>query len=265
MANFPEFNGFSLNDLSETGVITSNILKGSTPDRSIEVEQVSRRSGGRVLNSEFQPKKVSIQGYVIGNNAEDLRDKVDSLHSNVTSQREGVLAVSSDRQATALVEKVNITENPYNTDYLPFTIDFVLPDPFFYAGQHTATFTLPSGTNIHTTPVTISGSYYALPALTINVADNVGETITSRVDITYESTGERVTWSGASGEINLDYSDILQFDFDSQLITRNSTIQNTAGTYADFYPGTHTLTITFSGSGNWIGGDATLSYQPRYF
>lgn len=261
---YPQFNGFDLNDVNITGVITSNIYKGSTPERTIDIEQIARRPGGRVLNSEFQPREVSIKGYILGSNPSDLRTKIDSLHASVTSQREGLLTIESDRQATALVKKVSVEENPYNTDYIPFTIDFILPDPFFYGTQLTASFTLPSGESSVTTPITVSGSYYMLPTLTLDVADDTGTTITSRVDITYETTGEAVTWSGASGEIELDYSDILQFDFHSQLITRNSTLQNTAGTYADFYPGTHNLTVTFSGSGDWVGGDMTLSYQPRY-
>lgn len=261
---FPEYNGFSLNDINRTGVIASRVNINSTPDRQIEIEKVSRRPGGRVLNSEFDIRKIQIEGYIMGNSSLDLQNKIDNLNSHVTSQNEGLLAVSTDRQGTALVSKVNIDENPYNTDYVPYSLDLIMPDPFFYGGQNTATFTLPSGETSVTTTVTISGSYYCLPTLTIDVLDDTGPTATTRIDVIYGSTNEIITWSGASGEENISYSDILQFDFNGQIITRNSEIQNSKGAYADFYPGERSLIVTFSGAGDWPGGDATISYQPRY-
>lgn len=261
---YPQFDGFELNDINATGVITSNVRKFSNPSRSIEIERVARRPGGRLLNDEFTEKIVLIEGYVIGDSEADLRSKIDALNTSVNRKTDGQLAIAIDRTATAIVSKFEVNENPYNTDFVEYRLECTLPDPFFYAGQHTVTFTLASGVATHTENITISGSYFASPVLTITVAGGSGDTQTERIDIQYLSTAETVIWSGGLGESNLDYADILQFDYNSQLITRNSSANNSSGAFADFDPGSRNLKITFSGVGDWVGGTASFSYQPRY-
>lgn len=261
---YPSFSGFELNDPNGTGVITSNIMKYSSPNRQVEIEQISRRPGGRVLNSEFAEKKVKLTGYILGETELDLRDKIDEFNASVTRIEEGQLSISTDRQATCLVESFNVSENPYNNSYIPFDVTFALIDPFFYAGQHQVTIDLPASSSSVSQEVTISGSYYTLPTITITVAGGSGATQTKRIDVSYDSTGETVVWSGASGAENIDYEDILQFDFNNQLITRDSSLQASSGSFADFDPGARNITITFSGAGDWVGGTMNLSYQPRY-
>ena len=261
---FPQYSGFELNDINATGVITSNIRKFSSPARSIEIERIARRPGGRLLNDEFTEKTVLISGHVIGNTELDLREKIDTFNREVTLRTEGQLTVSLDRSATAIVKSLKIEENAYNTDFVQYELECLLPDPFFYADQHTASFVLASGVSTHTEVVTISGSYYSNPTVTITVAGSAGETQTGDVRVEYVSSGEVVVWSGAVGEENLNYGDILQFDFDSQLITRNANTNDVAGSFADFQPGERNVNITFSGVGNFVGGAGSISYQPRY-
>lgn len=261
---FPIFNGFELNDINSTGVLTSNIRKFSSPSRAIEIERVARRPGGRLLNDEFTEKTVVIEGHIIGNTELDLRDKIDTFNAEVTGKTEGQLAISSDRTATAIVKNFSVSENPYNTDYVQYKLECLLPDPFFYAPQHTATFVLASGVSPHTENITVSGSYFSNPVVTITTAAGSGATQTQRVDVQYVSTAQTVIWSGGVGEENLDYADILQFDYYSQLITRNAATNDSSGAFADFEVGSRNIKITFSGTGDWVGGIASISYQPRY-
>ncbi len=261
---FPEFSGFSFQDINGTGFITSNIRKTSTPERSVETDIVSRRPGVRLLNDEFRARNVIIEGYVMGNSPSDLQSKLDSFNVAVTAKTSGQLAIDGGRTATAVVESVEYDENPYNTDFLPYKLHLLLTDPFFYGSQVSANFTLVSGTNTFTIPITISGSYRANPLISLIVDGTSEETLTKRIDLSYDSTGETITWSGSASDVFLGYGETVLFDFNTQLITLNTAIQNTRGAFADFEPGSRNITITFSGTGDWPGGSGSVSYQPRY-
>lgn len=261
---YPEINGFSLQDINGTGFIVSNIKKFNTPERIIDTEIVSRRPGVRLLNDEFRTRRIVIDGYIMANSPSDLQSKIDAFNIRVMGLQTGQLAIEGGRVAEAIVESANYDENPYNTDFIPYTLNLLLTDPFFYGEQLTADFVLASGTNSFTVSTTISGSYKVNPNIIISTTGSSGETLIRRVNIEYSSTGEVITWSGGSDNPLLDYSDVLTFDFNQQLITRNSQSQNTKGVFADFDPGERNFIITFSGTGAWPGGTGSLSYQPRY-
>ena len=261
---FPEFNSYSLQDLVTTGIITSNVKKYHAPERSLEFEPIARRPGSRILNDEYRNKTIRIDGYILANSPMDLRDKIDALHRNVSSVPEATFALSSDRVGTATLQRLDFSENPYNTDYVPFSMELLMTDPFFYDNQHSVEFTIASGEISHTEEITISGSYFASPSLTLQVDAGAGYTQTQRIDFAYVSTGETVVWSGGVSEENISYGDSLQIDYNTQLILRNSSTQKSSGSFAEWEPGERNFTVTFSGVGDWTGGLVTLSYQPRY-
>lgn len=264
MANYPQFNDFSLNDINETGVITSRIRQYQVPQRQIETQEISRRPGTRIMNDEYRNKIIAIEGSVFGNDPTDLRNKIDTLHQNVSFISEGQVAIASNRIGTAILQNLSFDENAYNQSYVGYSMELLMTDPFLYDDQHSVQITIASGITSHSETLTISGSYYALPTITLTVDGSSGTTGTQRVQFSYNATGETVVWSGGAGEENLNYGDILQLDYNTQLILRNSQFQNTSGAFAEFDPGDQSLTITFSGAGDWIGGTLGISYQPRY-
>ena len=264
MPSYPSFDGFSLQDKNINGIVTSNVKKYSSPARSIFMEKIARRPGSVILSEEFGEKRVRIDGYFLADSEADLQDKIDTFNANVTRKSEGILSLSSNRQATATVENFRTVENPYNVDYVPFSLEMLLADPFFYANQSNVEVTLASGTDQFTYALTISGSYFASPLFTITPPAGTGDTTVQRIDIKYDTTGETIVWSGASGEETLSYGNVLQFDFGAQKIIRDSSLQDTSGAFADIDPGGRNITVTFSGAGTWPGGTLGIDYSPRF-
>lgn len=256
---YPEFEGFSLQD---DNYITREMEYRNTPVRSLDREKISRRPGVKLLANEFGERSVRINGYILGSSASDLQDKIDDLHDNITRQNEGSLYVTADRYATATVVSVGIADPHYAQDFVPFEIEFLLADPFFYTSSHNVTWTVVSGTDSTTKTVTISGTVFAEPTLTYYSPDASGQTTTSGIIVEYETTSETVTWSGTGATASLAYGDDVTFDYANHLILEATDSVDVEGVFSRWEPGSTQFTVTFSGTCQ--GGSLGLDYQPRY-
>lgn len=255
----PEFDGFSLQDAN---YVTSELNYRSIPSRSLDVNKISRRPGVKLLAHDFAERVVSLRGYVIGSNATDLQSKVDDLHKNITRKDDGALSVQTGRSATATVRNVAIADPHYAQDFVPFEIEFLLADPFFYGAQQVVTTTVVSGTITHELTITISGSVFSEPYMKYSSPSGTGDTTTSGISVAYGPTGETVTWSGTGGNTTLSYADSVTFDYANQLILEGTNQVDVEGVFSRWEPQETNITVTFSGTAQ--GGELEFGYQPRY-
>ena len=256
---YPEFDGFSLQD---ENFVTSEIEYRTTPNRSLDYHKLSRRSGVKLVSHDFAERTVSMRGYIVGTDASDLQSKIDDLHKNVTRKDDGALYIQSDRSSTATATKIAIADPHYAQDFVPFEVDFLLADPFFYGTQQTATTAVTSGSLSTTISTTISGTVFAEPSVIYTNVSGTGDSLVEKLDITYDPTSEQVTWSGTGGDIYLDYSETVTFDYANQLILEGTSSVDVEGVFSRWQPGSTNFTVTFSGAA--VGGSVQLSYQPRY-
>ena len=257
---YPNFDGF---DLQNDSYITSAITYRNSPERVLETQQITRRPGVRVLNSEFGSRKVSIEGSITGTDPDDLQSKIDALNLNVTRKVTGALYTRSNRYLNALLQSMSVGDAFYNQSYVPFTIDFLCYNPFFYDTQlSSVTWTVASGTVTLGDTVTISGSVFAVPTFTYMAHAGTGHTTTSGINLTYTTTGETLTWSGTGGLSAMSYSDVVTFDYDNELITQNAVNVEPWGFFSRWEPGQRSFTCTFSGTSQ--GGTLQMSYYARY-
>jgi hypothetical protein len=255
---YPTFNGF---DLQDDNYITSEIEYRTSPSRSLDYERLSRRPGVKLFSSDFAERKVSIKGYVIANGATDLRSKIDALHKNVTRPDKGTLIIDGERWGTAILTSVGIADPHYTQDFVPFEIELLMTDPFWYGSQQTVVLPVTSGTTTLTTSITISGSVFAEPQIVYRAPDGTGSTTTSGIIVEYAPSGEKLTWSGTSSP-TLAYGSSLTFDYINQRITEDSTVADIDGVFARWEPEALSFQTTFSGTA--LGGQLEFIYNPRY-
>lgn len=258
-ATYPKFDGFSLQD---DNYIIEEIGYRNSPSRSTDFDKIARRPGVKLLSSDFAERKVTMSGYIKGTSVSDLRDKIDTLHTYITRKEAGALNIESDRTGTAIVSNVTVTDPHYAQDMVPFSIEFLMPDPFFYGAQQTVNYTIASGTSSTTLSVSISGSVFAEPLLVYSAPTGTGFTTTSGIFISYNPTGETLTWSGTSGVTKLAYGNTVSFDYSNYRILLGTSEVDLEGVFSRWEPVSTNFTVTFSGTA--MGGSMQLSYQPRY-
>lgn len=254
----PSFDGYSLQN---NNFIISNINYRSAPNRTIETEQITRRPGTRLLNSEFSTRTVSLQGHIVAENIDELQDLIDEFNKNVTrNQTGGNLVIQEGRSGNAIVNSTAIQDAQYTQDYVPFSVEFLMFDPFFYGAQQSLSFTVTSGQTDANYEITISGSYFCEPIISYIPPDATGNTTTSGITITYTPTNERITWSG--GGSPLGYGEVVSFDYENKQITKGELETDWDGVFARWEPVETSFTVTFSGVP--VGGTLDFAYQPRY-
>lgn len=255
----PEFDGFSLQD---DNYITSNIEYRTIPNRSTNVGKLARRPGTKLIAHDFAERRVRLSGSIVASSNSELQTLIDNLHKNVTRKDEGILTIESDRTATAVVTNVVIADPGYTNDYVPFEMEFLMPDPFYYGNEQTIEITVVSGTSSINETITISGSYAAEPTIKFFADGTTGQTTLSGILIDYGPTGERLTWSGTGATTTLAYGGSVTFDYFNQQILESGIAVDIEGVFVNWEPEETNYTVTFSGTTQ--GGTLQFSYQPRY-
>lgn len=258
MSSYPQFDGFSLQD---SNYIMSEITYRLIPKRQVESDKVLRRPGVKILSADFTQRIVSMKGSIVASSVTDLRNKIDSLHTNVTRKDTGQLYIESDRYGYATVDNIIIGDPYYSQSYVPIEIQFFMPDPFFYGESQTVAYTVTSGTVTGNYSITISGSVFAEPSIVYSTTSGSGYTTTSGVIIEYVPTGETITWSGSTGNA-LAYNSSLTFDYTEHLLLEGQSTVHPTGVFQQWDPGATTFNVTYSGVST--GGTLEFSYQPRY-
>lgn len=254
------FDGFSLED---NNYIISELDYRGGPRRDLVPQKTSRRPGVKYTNTEFSERTIRMSGYILGASVSDLRDKIDNLFANVVRKSEGTLAIDADRSISAVASNVVIEDPHYTQTFVPFELELKSTEPFWAGAQQTVNLTLVSGTGSFAYTTTISGSAFAEPYFTYSAPAGSGDTTISGISVAYGQTGQEVTWSGTGSTTAVQYSDVIQFDWAHQIITRNQANEEPFGVFARWEPGATSFTVTFSGT--TVGGTLQMSYQPRYF
>lgn len=254
-----QFNNFSLQDQN---YIVTELIYRSAPTRVLEAQKITRRPGIQYVENEFGERKINIQGAILGNSASDLQDKIDALVQSVVRVSSGLFQTDNGRTINSVVENFSVSDPHYTQSYVPYTMDLVCLDPFFLGNQQTISLTVASGISSMTIATTISGSVYAEPNLTYYAPAGSGNTTTSGIYIANGLTGEVISWSGTGGTNRLKYSDVINFDWNNQVIIKNLANVEPDGVFFRWEPIDTTFTVTFSGTTQ--GGTLELTYQPRY-
>lgn len=256
MAN-PTFNNFSLQD---SNYLTEEIEYRTFPTRMLNVKQIARRPGTKLLGAEYAEKRIRLIGHVIGSSSSDLITKIDNLHKNL-AVKEGELIVETNRTYHATVSSLSIADPHYSQTYVPFEAEFVASDPFAYSPMFTLQGTVASGTSNGTFPVTISGSVFAEPTLTINFNGRpAGNTTVSGMVLDHMTAGpSRITVSGT-----IPFSSDFITTWSGLNITVSGNNRDFVGAFQRWEPGSHLMRMIVT-SGNNPGFAWTFRWQERYY
>jgi len=254
MAINPSFNGYSL---QSENVITERIEFRTRAKKRLELAEMARRMGKKLIANQLQEKVIQISGRILADTQSDLQSAIDQFHLQL-SQNEKQLIIEGSRAYTATVERLSIPDQAYNQTIVPFDVQFVCSEGFSEDSQLSAIVVIPSGTNTKTFGVTISGSVTNRPQFRFVLPSGTGTAPISRIQLTNITTGNSVTVSGT-----FSFGDEITMDFDNFQVTRSGSIYDYVGSMDDIEPGSNQFTAT--ASGNNTGTQVNLLYNPRYY
>lgn len=223
-------------------------LSGVTRPLSMRIRSADTpaRDGGYTAGGKRAPARFSLRGTLTATDADDLRDRYDTLMAAHIRQGIAKFYRHSDRFRYAEFESEgkaeDSAEDGFNYD---LDISFFCADPYEYAETASTQTGLAAGGT-----VTTAGEDYALPALTLVVGSTgSGGTIT----IANTTTGESVTLTpSATGTYIIDSYD--------ETVTKGGADKRAEvgpGSFLRLAPGVNVLTVTEGGGATTTSLSAT--------
>ena len=125
------FNGYLLQSANYRTQVIQHV---TTPTRDIQIEPRSRADGGIVVNTRFTQRVIEIDGQLTATDRNSLVTLIDQLKAEL-NQVSGNLDIdygNSVRRYFATVSAIDIQEDYYSINFVPYKITFTCADPFGY-------------------------------------------------------------------------------------------------------------------------------------
>lgn len=259
MADNPTFGTRSLQD---DNFYTEDVQYRTTAPKDLNLAKVARRPGAKMVANEHREKRIVLKGWVKGDTASDLKDKVDDLQQDL-HKVEQTLTIETGRDYTATLASLAIPDIHYNQTIVPFEAEFVCAEPFAKGTSQTVGWAVPSGQAESDRTLTISGTAFAEPTISYTAPGTSGDTTTWGLTIRNVQRGERVSWSGTGADPRIDYGSTVSFNYKTMQVQLDSVDKDHTGKFSRFEPGSNQIIISFSGLA--MGGSMKASYTPRYY
>ena len=255
---------FNNYDFQDENWRTQDIIYRNLPEKTIDLEPLSRRDGFRIVNSYYTQKQITISGTVIDTSEANLRARVDNMKRalQINDANLDIDDGGSTVRWTASVSSINIPEQHYHITHLPFNITF-LCQPF---GESTSATTDTNSvtTASETDTVVIIGSARPKPIITWTVIGTPSSAITG-ISFTNNNTSDTFEVTGLVLSGDGDY-----FELDTKEMT---TVYNTGsgevvtdftGVIPTFITNTNSYTLTLTGGGASKEILQTIVYYASY-
>lgn len=167
--NLPKYNDYSLQTAQ---IITSKIDYYNTPARKIEIGKFINSDGGKNIGEYIETKNIEIEGWIITPTQSGLIGVLNEFRRKLMVPNMQ-LEIETDKKYTACVnDSIQIPKLNYNQSVVSWKTKFLCVDPYAYsANKYFLEGIVPSGENILTLNLTLSGEVYPQPELLIKFND----------------------------------------------------------------------------------------------
>lgn len=250
-------NGLNITD--NTNYIVEELTYRTMPSRNLVIEPISTRPGNKLIAYEWGAKEIYFKGRVFGTTPAEHQSNLDTLQKNFSIPFVSI-SIDEGRSYTATLSELSIPTQFYTLSMSEYEATFVCVDPFAYGSMLSVSGTVVSGTLTYSGSVTISGTHFAEPMLTIRpTGANAGNSGINALQIYHSPSGELLTVSGT-----INYNADLSIDYSNFYVTNSGEQSDYSGIFSRFEPGVVPFEITVT-SGVRQGYNWTINYQPRYF
>lgn len=256
---YPQFNSFELNS---GDFYAERITFKGLASREVIRAKINRREGVKLLATEFGEKQITIEGQIVASSASVLQSDIDDLKKNIQIE-EGALVIEADRTFYATVTDLTISDEHYNQTKAPYSLTFVVSNPFALGTLLTTVSNVTSGVYVFSGMMNISGTMFSRPTIIYTPPSATGPTGINRIDLYHYATGQTLTISGFGSGTSLGYQSAITINLDTFTSLEGTTPINNSGAFMRWDPGNNQYRLTVSGN-VLPGGTVTAYYQPRY-
>ena len=250
--NSVSFNGTSL---STNPYTVKTVRHESMTDRDIFQYQLARESGAIMVNSEWKPKKIIIEGTIKGASSIELETNIDSFKRELSYENKNldVEYISGTRRYVATAQNITIERDHYHLTMAPYSVEFFIPSGF---GQSTSASTHQTQsiavTSLETDSFVVGGTvepFYSIQ-LDFEVANSV-----SKLSCTIN--GDRIEMNEA-----ISAGQTVVIDAENKKITIDGVEKRYNGLFPRLVLGTNNYVIGVSSSSHRY--DVLVTYTPKY-
>lgn len=240
-----QMNGTSLQTSS---IVVNQIGDDSAPNQEVNLQQISRRDGAKLVSTVYQPKAITLTGRIKGTSLADLETNIDNFKRlvSVTDGRLDIEYAGTVRRFVVSCESIAIQRAHYHLTFAPFSVSLRVYDPPFgrnvsALGGNLAANEALSGTGITTqaysSTVSFDGSATPKPVITFYI-DTVGALTT--IDERVQGKKNLISVGTAFNS-----GDVLIIDTDNQQVLWNGRPINYEGVFPEYEVGDNTIISTF--------------------
>lgn len=233
-----------------TSIISSSynprfVQHESVPARVLSTQSPSAADGEVLVAERYGSKHILLSGMIVGSSVADAESKIDTL-KELFSRPNKNLDIDwngSTRRYVAICVAHNFQRDHYNTNFIPWTADFLVPAGIGVDTGVTSLYDTSALTAATTNITTVyAGSAVPRPKFTINMT-TVGDAAVIKLENV--TTGEYIKIDGPFSN-----ADEIIVDCATRTVTKNGTAITFRGLFPDWIVGSNSFRMTIIGSGS---------------
>lgn len=106
------------------------VLHDEALPRELFMYGLTRERGALLVNDEWQPKKIIIEGIIKGTSISELETNIDTFKKNLAGKNKilDVQYESGTRRYLATAQVIQIERDYYHLNYAPYSVAFMIPE-----------------------------------------------------------------------------------------------------------------------------------------
>jgi len=255
MAYNVTFNSYLLQD---TNWKTKIIHYKNLPERTIDLENIARSDGFKIVNIYHTQKTIEIEGMLVCSTNAALRTKIDEMKKFLKpkSKNLDIAYGGSTIRYVATVREIEMPDDFYHISSCPYRITFVC-QPFGKATASVSSSYNNVTASTYTNSIVMTGSANPSPTLQFTV-----DSETTLTKIQFQNQTADGTTNSISVSQSFNAGNVLIIDCDAKTVKIGSTNSDFSGVFPEFQPSTNSITLTFTSTAHQV--DTLVSYYPTY-
>lgn len=246
---------FDSTSLNTGNYTVRRILHDTSTPRDLYMYELTREGGAELVNTEWKPKKIIVEGTIRGTTIEDLEANIDTFKQLVSGKEKNldVQYETGTRRYVATAQIVQIERDYYHLNYAPYTIEFMIPSG---DGKDIATSTYATSSIVANTLQDMTFTIYGTknPKYQIELFFNSSTSVTS---VSVNINGDTITVDEA-----ISAGQILIIDAINKKVTLDGTEKRYTGLFPRLQLGTNNYRILMSSVSHSY--DVTVIYTKTY-
>jgi len=252
--------------LQTATIITQELQHESMDSKTLDIQRLANRDGGKFLSANFAPKRIILKGQLKDTSMPLLEDEIDAFKQLLNRQGKHLdidygsgTTKASFRRYTVNSSRITLLRRHFNITFCDWEAEFIVADPPFGTELDTTTGVSDAISSVATQAFSFiaGGTYKPNPKISITFTEVAG---VDGVTIRNTSTGDFIRVRKTPEYQN---NDVIEIDTQLFTCTLNSVAIAYDGIFPSFVVGGNDLRVSFE---NGVHYKATVKviYYPLY-